>query len=156
MTRIPLLIPIGVRLTPAVLYAMMTHLDDAVSADRFEACLQAQGVDADASEEVIEAMHFEIHRALGSAHERPGARRVQAKVFPRTVVAHGCVWIAGRPYGHPDLEAHVGDMVKCVFTEWEGLPAAGVTDFNDAPICIATVEHGLEHYGAALEERQAA
>lgn len=147
MSRIPLLSPIGVRMTPAVLYALLTHLDDTVSAARFSECLVAQGVEEDAAEAVMDDLLVEAHRALGSAHNRPGARRVEPKVNVRIVVNHGCVWIVGRPYGHAALVEHVGRMVKCRFVTTEDGPAAEVTDFNDAPICTATFAYGIEQLG---------
>lgn len=136
--RLPLDVPIPVRVSPRVLFALETCLADPVTADRFEACLYNQGVEEDATEDAYDHLRATIRRALDDASNRNGATPIDGRQH-RHVVRPGGVRINGALYTHPDLVCLIGEPVVCLPTPLDGGTAARIQLLDGTFVCIAAL-----------------
>lgn len=148
MARIPAHVPVPLRLTPLALMALETHLQDPTISERFEDHLEAQGVEADATEDAADEVLAEIRRAIDRATHAAPARRVQATTLHRVVLEGGRVLVNGGYFHHPDLVDRVRKSVVCRPTTEAGLPALVVSVVGGKEIGTATLVRDLSSNAA--------
>ena len=137
MKRLPLDVPIPVRLTPRDIFALESLLADPTTFDRLEACLAADGLTEDACEDAAENISTVLRRAIDAAANRAPARRVAPRVEVRCVTDTSCVVVGGTVFHHELMVGLAGTPVRCRHTTVEGGDACEVSSLKGQDLCVA-------------------